>query len=276
VPPPDRPRPRSRPELVDVCAWIDRLFIAAPGANLRDEDRKKARELAGLLVEIDWAVRRVSAKRELVLVDAASGKGTVGLLTAALLLGPAARAARVVLIERDERRVELARVAAARLRPDAPKVRFDFVVGDVADPTCWPAAPDVVVALHACGEASDLVITRATAVEARFVLVAQCCVAAGIPVAVRAEAKAESAGVSTKAEIRRKVIEALVASERLEALEASGYLVDAVAFTPPTVTPMNLLLRAARQPPARRRLATPEPAPAPNRPPRKTPGPRTS
>ena len=48
----------SAPRLSDVEAWLDRLYIAAEGAGLRDEDRRKAREVAAMLDEIERAAGR--------------------------------------------------------------------------------------------------------------------------------------------------------------------------------------------------------------------------
>lgn len=138
---------------IDVAAverWLDRLWIAAEGAGLRAEERKKARELAGLLDEVARAVDGCSATRPLRLVDAAAGKAYVGILAARLLFAPSGRAAQVVVIERDPARVAASRAAAA-----AAEVEFEAVCADVADPAAWPDEPDVVVALHACGPAAD-------------------------------------------------------------------------------------------------------------------------
>ncbi len=65
-----------------------RLYIAADGAGLRLEDRRKAREVAAILEEIERAIGRFSRRSSLVLVDAAAGKSYVGLLSAKLVLHP--------------------------------------------------------------------------------------------------------------------------------------------------------------------------------------------
>jgi hypothetical protein len=73
-----------------VDEFLHRLFIDAPATSLRDEDRRKSDEMAGLLVEVEAAVARRAAKGEFVLVDAAAGKAYVGLLAAELILAPRA------------------------------------------------------------------------------------------------------------------------------------------------------------------------------------------
>src|SRR5512143_592026 len=97
------------PYLHEVELWMDRLYIAAEGAGLRKEDRRKSIEVASMLGEIERAVRRLSRREPLVLMDVAAGKSYVALLAAKLVLEPIGRTATVIALERDPRRVELSR-----------------------------------------------------------------------------------------------------------------------------------------------------------------------
>jgi len=231
--------PAGLPDLTRVEATLRDLFIAAEGAGLRDEDRKKARELVPLLAEVARALGARSRPR--LVVDAASGKSYVGLLAAALL--PAGDALRVVAIEREPRHARAARDAAARLGVGG---RFELTEADVGDPAAWPEAPDLVVALHACGPASDAIIARATAARARRLLLVPCCLSDAVEAMTRARAAAARLALPEQAEVRRRFYQALVDAERTLRLEAAGYAVEVVALVPPTVTPHNLLWRARR------------------------------
>jgi hypothetical protein len=219
---------------IERAIW--RGWIGVDGAVLREEDRKKARELVGWLEEIERAIERISKNKKLHIVDAAAGKA----YTAALvqLLAPD-RIANVRAIEREPDRVQRITEAAKRLN-----VSIDAIAGDVGDRSLWPDEPDLVVALHACGDASDRVIDRAAAVKARFVLIAPCCVAADLPSARRAADRAEKMGLPRAAEIRRPFIESLVMAERTLELEARGYHTEVVAFAPKTAH--GVVLRAMR------------------------------
>ncbi len=216
---------------------LDRLFIAAEGARLRDEDRKKAIEVEALLT--DFASR---AGTKGLLVDAAAGKAYVGLLAAELL---GARDVRI--IERDPRRADLCRAAAHKL--SSQDAHIDVRTGDVADPTLWPTAPSsphAVLALHACGVASDAVLDAAVHARAKWLFLVPCCYAKSVPFAARAEAMAEAAGLPRHAEVRRRFIMSLIDAERTLRLEAAGYETTVVPFVPPTVSGHNLLWRARR------------------------------
>lgn len=220
-------------ELAAVEAALHRLFIGVDGTSLRKEELKKARETAALLGEL---ARR--ARPGQLVVDAAAGKAYVGLLAIELL-----GVTRVVVIERDARRAGLCRQAAARLGRQA---ELRVVEADVADAGAWPAEPDVVVGLHACGAASDAILDRAVAAEARWLLLVPCCYAHAVPFAAIAEARADALGVPQHAEVRRRAIVSLVDAERTLRLEAAGWETNVSALVPPTVTPHNLLWRARR------------------------------
>lgn len=223
---------------------LHRLFIDAPATSLRDEDRRKSDEMAGLLTEVAGAVARRAAKGELVLVDAAAGKATVGFLAAELILAPVGRPARVCVIEREPARVAACRDAIPRLR--APGVAVEVVMADVGDSAAWPGEPDVVVALHACGQASDVIIERSLAVRARSLLLVPCCTSKEVSAAALAERRGEQLGMPRHAEVRRRFIQSIVDAERTLRLEAAGWQTTVVSFVAPTVTPHNLLWRAER------------------------------
>jgi hypothetical protein len=195
------------------------VWIAAPGTALREEDRKKAVEVAALLAEL----ARVH-KDGMLLVDAAAGRGYVG-LCAARLVGPM----RVVAIDAD-----------ARLLPRAPEI--EGRAGRVEDLALWPAEADAVVALHACGPASDAVVDAAIATRARRLFLIPCCTRGS----GAAERRADEAGIPRHAAVRRAFLESIVLAERTLRLEAAGWQTDVVELVPRSVTPYNLMLRARR------------------------------
>jgi len=229
------------------------LFIAVPQATLRAEDRKKSCEMVGFLSEIERVVAELKKTRPLLLVDAACGKAPVALLAARLVLLPRFARLSLVAIERDPRVAERASAAAHRV---VPGLELDVRVGDVGDPVLWPAEPDLVVALHACGTAADAIFTRAAHAKARHLLVVPCCTSEAMPAVQQARLAAEHLGIVRQAEVRRRWIQSWVDNLRTSTLEAAGYHVEVAAFVPPTVTPHNLVWRARRVgEPARMRQA---------------------
>jgi len=229
--------------VAEVERWLHQLYVAAEGAVLRREDRRKALEVAAMLEEIERAVLRLAGRSQLVLVDAAAGKSYVGLLAAKLLLEPLAREARVVTIEHDPRHAMLSRLAADRLQTPIP---IACRTAEVTDRSAWPEKPSIVAALHACGPAADTIIERSIAGEAQVLLLVPCCTGRAVAAAVRAEAQATHLGIPHRAPVRRRFIQAMVDADRTWVLEAAGYQTEVVEFVGATVTPHNLLWRARR------------------------------
>ncbi|MFZ5443130.1 MAG: methyltransferase [Myxococcota bacterium] len=216
----------------DVERLLGELFIDAPGAGLRKEDLKKSHELAALLTELSRVGRAGP------LVDVAAGKAYVGLLAVELL-----GFERLTVIERNAARLADVRHAQAKLSRPA---QVELKEGDVGDRALWPRKPGAVVALHACGPASDATIDAAIEAEAKWLLLVPCCYSAEVPAWSTAEQKADALGLPSHAEVRRRFVQAFIDAERTLRLEAAGWETTVVPFVAPTVTPHNLLFRARR------------------------------
>jgi hypothetical protein len=225
----------------EVERWLDRLYISAEGAGLRQEDRRKAVEVASMLVEIEQAVRRISSRSPITLVDAASGKSYLGLLAAKLVFEALGRSATVLTLERDARHVELSRKAVSLLATSIP---IDCRVAEVASAESWPERPSIVAALHACGPAADDIIRRSIAMKPRVVLLVPCCTGRAVEAVSRAERAAANLNIPRQSPVRRRFIQAWVDAERTWRLEASGFETEVVEFVAPTITPHNLLWRS--------------------------------
>ncbi len=237
-------RATDRERLRLVEEWLERLYIASEGATLRREERQKAVELAALLLEIERGGRALRPRAPVFCSSmprparAMSGSSPPGWCSSRM-----GRPAEIVTLERDPRRCELGRRAAARLDSAIP---IEFREADVADARAWPDDPSLVTALHACGPAADAVIERAVASRARALLLVPCCTGRAVDAAARAERRADAEGIPRHAPVRRRFVQAWVDAERTWRLEAAGYETEVVEFVAPTVTPHNLLWRARR------------------------------
>ena len=118
-----------------------------------------------------------------------------------------------------------------------------FIAGDVR--TAVPKkAPDLVISLHACDIATDIVLAQAVSLEARVILSTPCC---HRYLSKRLTSPALDF-VSEHPQLRGKLSEALTDGLRLLWLAANGYDVAAAELTDPENTPKNTLLRAIRKP----------------------------
>ncbi len=213
-----------------VAALLHELYVGEPAARLRADDERKVDEVTALLGELGRVLPRA---RPATVLDLGAGRSLVG-FAAVLLLAPD-RAVSYLGVERDAARAARAE-ALARARGLAG---VTIVAGDAAD-AALPARPDVVLALHACGDATDDAIARAIALEARHALIVPCCRRR------RDRASFERLGIPAHAGLRAPLDELLTDTERVLELEAAGYEVTVLPLVPASTTPQNRLFRARR------------------------------
>ena len=116
---------------------------------------------------------------------------------------------------------------------------LSFICGDVAAYES-PQPPQLVVSLHACDTATDLVLQKALSFGARVILSTPCC-------HHELNHKLNCPPLSFVAEhpmLRQKLCDAATDALRLKLLEANGYRVAALELIDPEDTPKNVMLRA--------------------------------
>jgi hypothetical protein len=249
-----------------VAAVLHRLFIADEQASLRREDHQKVHELVALLHEVK---RAMGAKPRGTLVDLCAGKSALGLVAAALVFPRDENGQsswRLIVVERAADRAAAARTAVARAAPGLlAGVDIEIVEQDVAAadlPASSRTSAVVVVALHACGPASDAVIERCVNAPPSTLLLVPCCygahpLSAGTQHSIPGQ-RAAHAFVDLLPRhglVGRRFAQAVIDAERTTRLEEGGFAVDVVEFVAATITPHNLLWRCRRvdEPPRRTR-----------------------
>ena len=117
-----------------------------------------------------------------------------------------------------------------------------FLCGDVALFTP-PERPDLVISLHACDTATDLVLSGAVRQEAGIILSTPCC-----HHELFAQMNCPSLrAVTAHSILKQKLCDAVTDSLRALRLEAAGYDVEALELIDPDDTPKNVMLRAVRR-----------------------------
>ena len=117
-----------------------------------------------------------------------------------------------------------------------------FLCGDVAAYESTEA-PQLVVSLHACDTATDLVLQKAMDWQARVILSTPCC-HHELNHTLNCPALAF---VAEHSMLRQKLCDAATDALRLKLLEANGYRVTALELIDPDDTPKNVMLRALRR-----------------------------
>ncbi len=101
----------------------------------------------------------------------------------------------------------------------------------------------LVISLHACDIATDLVLSRALAWQADVILSTPCCHHALSP----ALDCPSLAFISKHSMLRQKLCDAATDALRLKILEAHGYTTAALELIDPEETPKNVMLRGIRK-----------------------------
>lgn len=119
---------------------------------------------------------------------------------------------------------------------------LEFICGDAIKYET-EKLPSLVVSLHACDIATDIVLHRAADWGARVILSTPCC-----HHELANKLDCEPLGfVSSYPMLKRKMCDALTDAARLSFLKSRGYSVSAAELVDPDDTPKNILLRAIRK-----------------------------
>ena len=127
----------------------------------------------------------------------------------------------------------------------AKKLGFDgleFICGDINNYTPTEA-PSLVISLHACDIATDIVLTNAADWKTDVILSTPCCHhelnhSINCP---------ELEFISRHSMLRQKLCDAATDALRLLRLEAQGYVTSTIELIDPNETPKNVMLRAIRK-----------------------------
>jgi hypothetical protein len=114
-----------------------------------------------------------------------------------------------------------------------------FVCDDITN-TPRDTAPDMVISLHACDIATDIVINSAIELGAKIILSTPCC-HKYLNDKINAP---ELKFVTDYPHLRNKLCEAITDAIRVARLKAHGYSVSALELTDPENTPKNTLILA--------------------------------
>lgn len=109
--------------------------------------------------------------------------------------------------------------------------------------------PDLVLSLHACDIATDIVLTTAARLGAKVILSTPCCQHQMMnELKPTSKIGAELLPIMEQSLLKQKLCVALTDALRCKRLEASGYSVTVTELIDPEDTPKNLLIRAIKSP----------------------------
>lgn len=218
--------------------FLQALGISDKNGRVHDKRQAKFRQINRFLEHLESVYSSLPAEGELTVYDLCCGKSYLSFAVYHYLTAMRHRTVHMTGVDLKQDVVtECNKIAEA-----CGFTHMHFLYGDVRT-TVPDKKPDMVISLHACDIATDIVLERAVALGADVILSTPCC---HRYLSNRLTCE-PLAFVADHPQLRGKLCEALTDGLRLLRLEMSGYTVSAMELTDPENTPKNTLLRAIRR-----------------------------
>ena len=217
--------------------FLIKLGISSADGRVHDKKQGKFRQINRFLEHIENIYPRLPAEGEIKIYDLCCGKSYLSFAVYHYLTEIKGR--KVFLYGADLKRDVILWCDA--LAKELGFVGMRFEVGDILKITP-DEKPDMVISLHACDIATDIVLDTAVRLEADIILSTPCCHRYLNGKVVAKELKF----VTDYPHISNKLCEAVTDALRLARLKANGYSVAALELTDPENTPKNTLIKAIK------------------------------
>lgn len=220
------------------------LSVTDENGAIFDKKRAKFRQIDRFLQYINEIVPHLPKDGELYVLDLCCGKSY--LTFAAYWFLTAVKGRKVSMLGADRKADVIAYCAEV-----ADALHYDgltFRCCDVSELTP-DRRPALVLSLHACDIATDIVLTTAARLEADVILSTPCCQHQVMEQLDTTSALGkELAPILRHSLLKQKLAVTLTDALRCKRLEAAGYSVDVTELIDPENTPKNLMIRAIRAP----------------------------
>jgi len=222
----------------DAAEFLYKLGIADENGRILDKKRAKYRQINRFLEIVGDVYRKLPAEGELSVYDLCCGKSYLTFAVYWYLTAVKGRTVKMTGVDRKPDVMEFCKETAENLGFSG----MEFFCADVN--TFRPERPPhMVVSLHACDIATDMVLAFAVKNNAEVILSTPCC---------HHEMMSQLdysplSFVSDFSMTRQKLCDALTDALRAKRLQAEGYETDILELIDPEETPKNLLIRAFKK-----------------------------
>ena len=220
--------------------FLVELGVSDPGGRVHDKKQAKYRQINRFLELIRDVESHLPAEGTLNIADLCCGKSYLSFAVYHYFTAIRGRSVRMVGVDMKAEVMEECNTIARHLGMDG----LSFICGDV---TLYEfpenAQVHMVISLHACDIATDIVLNKATEWGAKVILSTPCC-------HHDLSRRLNSPSLSFVAEhsmLKQKLCDAATDALRLKKLEANGYDVTALELIDPEETPKNIMLRGIRR-----------------------------
>ncbi len=217
--------------------FLIKLGISSADGRVHDKKQGKFRQINRFLEHIESIYPRLPAEGKIKIYDLCCGKSYLSFAVYHYLTEIKER--RVFLYGADLKRDVI--IWCDRLARELGYSGMRFEVGDISK-IVPDEKPDMVISLHACDIATDIVLDTAVRLQADIILSTPCCHRYLNGKVVADELKF----ITDYPHIAGKMCEAITDALRLARLKAGGYSVMALELTDPENTPKNTLIKAVK------------------------------
>ena len=217
--------------------FLKRLGISSANGRVHDKKQGKFRQINRFLEHIEDIYPRLPREGEIKIYDLCCGKSYLSFAVYHYLTSVKGR--KVYLYGADLKRDVI--IWCEGLAKELGYSGMHFEVCDILK-IAPEEKPDMVISLHACDIATDIVLDTAMRLDAEIILSTPCCHRYLNGKVVASELKF----VTDYPHISNKLCEALTDALRLARLKAGGYSVSALELTDPENTPKNTLIKATK------------------------------
>ncbi len=223
--------------------FLIELSVSDKTGRVHDKRQGKFRQINRFLEEIDSVYSSLPETGKLTIYDLCCGKSYLSFAVYYYLTYVKGREVSLLGIDLKRDVITWCSSLAERLGYSG----MSFIYGDVRN-TPSDVHPDMVISLHACDIATDIVLDTAVRLKAGVILSTPCC-HRHLSRHIKSEALAF---VTDYPHLKNKLSDTLTDAIRLARLESRGYSVTAIELTDPDDTPKNTLLRAILKPEGQR------------------------
>lgn len=217
--------------------FLTALGISDKSGRVHDKRQGKFRQINRFLEHVEDIYSRLPAEGTLNVYDLCCGKSYLSFAVYHYLTSVKGR--RVSMLGIDLKRDVISHCAA--LAGELGFSGMRFVCGDIRE-TPRDVRPDLVISLHACDVATDVVLEAAIDSRAEVILSTPCCHR-------HLKAHLDCAPldfIARYGHLKNKLCEVITDGLRAARLRAAGYHVAVLEMTDPDDTPKNTLIRALR------------------------------
>ena len=218
-------------------SFLTELGISDRSGRIHDKKQHKFRQICRFLEYVEDIYRHLPKEGKLLIYDLCCGKSYLSFAIYHYFTEIKKREVEMTGVDLKADVIEYCSGVASRLGYSG----LTFICGDINE-FAPGTEPHLVVSLHACDVATDIVLRYAASHKAGVILSTPCCQR---ELSAKIECP-ELEFVSKYPILRRKMCDALTDSLRLSFLASRGYSVEACELVDPDDTPKNILLRAVR------------------------------